>query len=321
MNILILAVAPFADAAMLVGPLAVRRELLRDDRITVVTTAGAAEVVRALGIADEVWEVGATGRAPRDARDAYRTASMLLKARKGRFGSVIDLFPKPLSMVAALAATGGRSITASPRYGDLLLGSRAAAFGHDDPIERIAGLIGVATVAAELLHTIDPESHVWVERALGAIGYDGGPVVSVVSTGLWPVERFVDVASRLRDGYQAWIVALDAPRGERNAPKIAEALGGHVLGVASPAGSRFLAALARSSVLVTDDLGAAAIATLLGVPSVVVAASGARLPTLHDRVVLTAPEAQHIDPDSVLDAASKLVGKSRTSQLFQNRSR
>lgn len=318
MNILILAVAPFHDAALLVGPLAARRELLRGDRVTVATTAGAADLVRALGIADEVWEVGESGRAPRDARDAYRSASLLFKARKGRFGSVIDLFPKPLSMAAALAATGGRAVTASPRYGELLRGSRATVSGPDDPVDRIAGLIGVATVAADVVHTLDAQSQAWVERALGAIGYDGGPVVSVVSSGMWPDARFVDVASRLRDGYQAWIVALDTPRGPGRAREIAEALGGHVLGVSAPTGARFLAALARSSVLVTDDVGAAATATILGVPSVVVASSaGPRLATHHDRIVLAAGDAAHIDPEAVLDAASKLVGKPRTSRLFR----
>lgn len=317
-RLLILAVAPFSEAALLVGPLAARRALIAGDHVTLVTSPAAADLVRALGLADEVWETGEEGKRPHSAREAVSAASLLVRTKRRRFDAVVDIAPKPMSMIASLLATGGRSVTSARRYSDVILGSRAKASGPDDPVERIAGLIGVATVAASPEVALDPESNEWVERALAAIGYDSGPVVAVQTSGLWPPDRFVDVAARLRSGFGAWVVTLDAPRTAQGAREMADALGGHVLGVASPTGARFVAVLARASLVVTDDPATAAMATFLGAPSVLVAGSGGMLPTLHDRIVLASSEARSIDPDAVFEAAAKLVGKPRTSSLFRS---
>lgn len=318
-RVLVIAAAPFRDAALLVGPLATRRAVFRGEHVTVAAPAGVCEVVGALGLADEVWETPEEGWAPRSAAGAVRAASVLMKAQRGRFDAVFDLFPGAATMAAAWLASGGRSIHASPGYGDVVFRSRAAsAAAAGDPVERIAGVLGVAALAGASAFAPAREADDWFERALGATGYEGGPVVVVHTSGLWPRHGFAEVAGRLRSALGAWIVALDAPRGARNAPQIAEAIGGSVLALAAPPGPRFVAALARASLVVTDDAGVAALATFVGVRAVLVTRSGEpALPTLTDRFVLAASEPERIAPDAVFDAASMLLGRSRTSSLFR----
>src|SRR5690348_2965154 len=104
---LILAVAPFADAALAVGPLAARRAARPDEVVTFASVPGACEIVASLGLAETLVEApvapaarasGAEAAAGA-AADLFRSGAFLARMRRGRYDAVVDLFPKFGSMV------------------------------------------------------------------------------------------------------------------------------------------------------------------------------------------------------------------------------
>ncbi len=321
---LILALAPFGDAALVVGPLAAWRAARPDEHVTLAGATGVCEIVTTLGLVDEVWEAGGALQrkatadksspvvvAAAGSADLYRSASLLLRARRARFDSVVDLFPKPGSLLVSWAA-GGRRSKSGEKYLDAFLKGRSAQ-APVDPVDRIAALLGVDTKDVGLDLRSDPESDAWIERALSAIGYRGGGSIAVVhSNDRWTTMGFVEVADRLRVAFNAWPVALDTPRESGLARHIAGGLGGSVLGVAAPSGARFIAALERASLVVTDDMSVAHLARLGHVPAVFVSTGGpyALAPSAGLEVVDAS------DTEAVYDAACVLITKHRTGALF-----
>jgi len=213
---------------------------------------------------------------------------------------------------------GGRSIGDPMAYVEAILSKGARKRAPVDPLLRLSQQLGVGDEASSIEIIPNAESDAWMERALASIGYKGGgAIVAVHSSGPWPADRFVDVASRLRSQFNAWVVALDTPAGGHFAKRFAGAVGGSVLGMGSPSGERFLAALARSSIVLTDDAGVANIAALarvrtvfvdIGVPSIV--------PQRRVMEVCGGPTAEAVSADAVHDAACSLMGRDRTSTLF-----
>lgn len=297
-RLLVLALAPFPDALQAVEPLAARRRARPGESVTFAGPPGACDIARALGLSDACWDVGPTRRESK-ALSLYRTGVLLTRVRRGRFDEVVDLFPHLRSLAAAKLATPRRS-RADAAFVEAVFRIRAKAPGGYDPRERIARLLEVDPDRREAAVDFMPdlESDRWIERALAATGYHGGePVIVVHASGVWPSDRFVDAAGRLRSALGARVVFIDTPREGKDAHTLAATLGGSVLGVGAPPAGRYLAAIARASVVLTDDAGTAQIATYLGAPAVLAAGE------------LTA--------EAAFDAACKLVRRERTGALFR----
>lgn len=316
-NTLILAAAPFGDAALAVGPMAARRAMAPDERVTIATHPGAGDLLRALDLVDDVWETGQDGAAPPEVVGAYRSVSMFIRAARTKFQHVIDLFPSVQTRALSLVASSGKKTNSTMKYLDALLKGRSAGLGLADPISTFALALGVDPGFEQPHLEVDAESDVWIERALASTGYSGGPIVVVHSSGRWPHDRFVEVGERLRRTFSVMPVVLDSPRSQNDARTIANALGGSVLGVSAPLAGRFLSALARSSVVVSDDVGTSYVASLLGAPSVhIVVGKSTRLDETPGRKVMAslAPDGVPVDP--VFEAAGELVRRERTGPLF-----
>lgn len=324
---LIIALAPFSDAALAVGPLAARREERPDERVTFAGVPGVCEVVASLGLADAVVEApagtaatrGRPGAAPASgAVDLVKAASFVAKLRRGRYDAVVDLFPKLGSTVASWLAAGSRATSSTSRYLDAFFKAKSAAQGGLDPVDRISALLGVHPDSVALELAPDPENDAWIERALGATGYAGGPIVVAHTAGRWELDEFADVVGRLRSAFGAWTVALDTPREGGRAKQLAGAIGGRVLGVAAPAGGRLVASLARASLVVTDDTSVAYLAWLALVRVVLVTSPGPY--SLATRAGLrTVDVSGGGAADEVYDAACELISAQRTGRLFDRK--
>lgn len=295
-RVLVLALAPFRDAALLVGPLAVRRHARPGERITVAAPAGVCELLTSLRLADDVWEVGTKRASAPAVVGLYQAGALLARARRSRFDDVVDLFPTARSVLSSWLAAGANASPSTSRYVDGLLRRRQPAHVRVDERMRIAGLLGVDADEVALELGSEPEADAWIERALGVIGYrGGGPVVVVNPAGTWPDDRYAEVANRLRSAFSAWLVVLDTPRESGPARGLAGALGGSVLALGAPSGQRFVAALERASVVLTDDPAVTALAALGHVPAL---------------------DVTGLDAGEAFDRACPLLSKQRTGSLF-----
>lgn len=315
-NTLILALAPLSESAMLLEPLAARRSTNPGERITLAGCPALCEIAKSLGLVADAWEVAPASDSSRSATSVIGAVSLLAKARRGAFDLVIDLFPRVASGLASIVAAGPSAPNGNPLEG--MFRSRSRATGLVDPVSRMTQQLGVVGIDVAMPANLDPEADAWIERALRAIGYEGGGSVVVLHTsGSWPTERFAEVGERVRSAFGAWLVALDAPKGDRRAKSLAARLGGSVLGVGAPSGARFLAAISRASLVVTDDPGVAHIAGLAHVPTVLVGGATSSTPgDRPDRAVVTAVTVDRVETPAVFDAVCYLMGRPRTGSLF-----
>lgn len=315
-NTLILALAPLAQSAMVLEPLAARRSTNPSERVTLVGCPALCEIAQALGLVADTWEVAPAAEPSRHAASVFGTVSLLAKARRGAFDLVIDLFPRMASGLTSIVAGRPGSSSGNPLEG--MFRSRARASGVVDPVSRMTQQLGVVGIDVAIPGSVDPQADVWIERALHAIGYGGGGSVVVLHTsGAWPSERFAEVGERTRSAFGAWLVALDSPKGDRRAKTLAARLGGSVLGVGAPTGARFMAAIARASLVVTDDPGVAHVAGLAHAPVVLVSDADTRMPgDRSDRAVVTAAVTERVESSAVFDAVCYLLGRPRTGSLF-----
>src|SRR5688572_14737565 len=97
-RLLILALAPFGDAVQVAESLVARRRARPGERVTFAGSPGACDLLAALGLVEECWEVGPTPGAS-GAVEFYRAGVLLARARRGRFDEVVDLFPHLRSAV------------------------------------------------------------------------------------------------------------------------------------------------------------------------------------------------------------------------------
>src|SRR5687768_2210267 len=107
-RLLVLALAPFGDALQAIEPLAARRRARPGERVTLAAPPGACDVVGALGLAEECWDVGPTPREAGPVR-VYRAGVLLVRARRGQFDEVVDLYPHLRTVAAARLAMARRS--------------------------------------------------------------------------------------------------------------------------------------------------------------------------------------------------------------------
>lgn len=315
---LVLALAPFSEAALLVGPLAARRSVFPEESITLASSPGVCEVVRALGLANQVVPVPTLANVSKAPAGVFGNLSLLSRVRGAKFDTVVDLFPGIPSGLAALVAAGNRGVSDPGVYAEALLASRKSSRRLADPLLRLSQLLGVGSSPDRLDVVPGAEADAWVEKALQSTGYrGGGPVLTVHFSGSWTLTQMVDVASELRSQFDAWVIALDTPGEGSEARHVAGALGGRVLGVGSPSGERFIAALVRSSLVLTDDPGVANLAALARVRTVLIRiVLDLHSPVHQDFAVCSGLTADAVRTDAVRDAASILLAKSRTSSLF-----
>jgi ADP-heptose:LPS heptosyltransferase len=317
-SLLVLALASSGDALFLVEPLAARRAARPHERITVAAPPGACDVLRALNLAWASWPASPPAASAGIA--AYRTGALFLRAARGRFDDVVDVFPHVRSTIAArIANVSRRTERGGTRFFEALLRLQAKLDVSEPLVERMARSLGVANMSVSPRFQIDPMSDAWVERSLTATGYQGGePVVVVHGVGAWPSARFVEVADGLRSHFESRLVVLDMPRERGPAKAIAGALGGRVLGVIAPPALRFLAAIGRASAVISDDPGTANLAGVLGVPSVLVTATGRPVP--HSRLgcdTLIGATVEDVTASEAYEHACRLVRRERTGRLFE----
>jgi hypothetical protein len=157
-RLLILALAPFGDALQALEPLAARRRATPGERVTFAGPPSACDVVAALGLAEECWEVGPAASAGK-ALKLYRAGLLLVRARRGRFDEVVDLFPQLRSVAAARLAMARRT-RADAAFIEAAFRIRAKVRGAYDPRERIARLLDVDPGRREsaVEFSVDPAS-------------------------------------------------------------------------------------------------------------------------------------------------------------------
>ena len=296
--------------------------------IAVAASKGICELLTASRLVDEAIDLGIIKSSNQNFSGALgRVARLFKSARRTEPDLVLDLSPRLETQVFTSAVLRARAVTPSKPLDmlDRLLsrtsanraGSRAA------DCRRVLKQIGVEAALDRLSINQSPEEDARFERLLADKGCRGGqPVVVLYSergapAEVWPIDKFAEIGERLAKNFAARIVAADEPGASDFTDVIGSMLPQGAIKLSQARAVEVVAAIARASLIITDEAGVAEMASDLGAPALEIARfkPEARLPK-NRRVIHSAAPAR-ITTDEVYELASEMLQESRLITLFE----
>ena len=177
---------------------------------------------------------------------------------------------------------------------------------------------------AELGLPLPAEENSRFESRLSGEGSRGGELIALLyarnpgSSYGWPVASFAEIGTRLTNNFGARIIAADEPSDETFTDSLRSLLPAGAIRLSEPQALELVAAIARASIVITDDAGIAQIASEMNTPVVEVrdAISSAAAPFPGHRIVQGATRAR-VSTDEIFDIACEMIQETRSPSLFQ----
>jgi ADP-heptose:LPS heptosyltransferase len=161
------------------------------------------------------------------------------------------------------------------------------------------------------------------EQRLSRGGSRGGELIVLLyaanpkSGRSWPVGAFGEIGTRLANNFDARIVAADEPSDHSFSHAVSSQLPSGAIRLAEPRALELIAAIARSSIVITDEPGIAQIASELSTPVIEIAdafsSSAASAPG--HRVAQRSSRSQ-VSTDAVYEIACEMIQENRSPSLF-----
>jgi len=333
-HILVVHVAGLAQTTLALPALRSLRQHFSQSRITVVSSSGAADLLRLAGCADEILPVtrfrGAEFLNP---RKFYRATKSLGQLRREYFDLAIEFKTGSESGLVLQFAHSSERLSgrkkgveaALDRLSQAISNARAP-FRHvaHEYLKRLEPL-GVRPVEAEPRIATLHESDERIERLLSKHNVGFGELLIGVHPGAgqgkprWPLDRFASIVARMVHNFDARVLVFTGP-GERGLAKrlAAMAPARRAVAIESPKIADFVSAAARLSLFIGNHSGPAHVAAAAGAP--VIAASTLIRPSpydlLGDRIEhIRAPHVTLISEEDVYAAACRLLKMNRAEFL------
>lgn len=331
-NILVIHIAGIGQTTLALPALYSLRQHLPAARITVASSAGAAELLRLAGCADEVLPVGRLRGAEVLHPGAFvRGVKSLAEIRRGLYDLAIEFHGGPeASLAMQLAHPAARINRKTTSLGMAiekivpgLIKSSPVHIAHEY-LKRLETL-GVRPVEAEPRLATDKTSDELIEKLLRKHGLQMGELLVGLHPGAgpgrprWPLARFASIGARMIHNFNARVLVFAGSAERGLAKRLAAMLPAkHAIPLQSPKLAEFVSAAARLSLFISNHSGPAHLAAAAGAP--VVALSVARQATPHDllgpRVEhIRAPHIELISEEEVFEAAARLIKLNRADFL------
>jgi ADP-heptose:LPS heptosyltransferase len=315
-SILVVDVSPFGRSLDLLPAIRVLREAYPNAFIAVAASTGVCELLLNAGLITETIDLGVIR--PDGGPSLKRVVRLIRNARRFDFDLIVDFAPKPETQFLSRLVLRARTITPSrlPLVIEFLAGagSRRGSERSAD-YESVFRKLGLDAGENRIAITPTPEDNARFEELLSRNGSRGGEPVVVLftagSAGAWPVASFAEIAHRLASNFNARVVPADEP-GDRSFTSALEAsLPKTAIKLAEPRALDLMAAVARASVLITDERNLAAVASGMGTPVIDVAG-----PARAGSHSLRGPEV-NVTTDEVYEEACEILQESRSAGLFR----
>jgi ADP-heptose:LPS heptosyltransferase len=325
--ILAVDVSAFGQALMLVPTMKALRAALPKTFLAAAAPTGVCELLAGCGLVDEAIELGvikADGAAYASALG--RLGKLINRTRRHEFDLVLDLSPKVETQILSRAFLRARTLTPSrlPHLFDALL-ARAQGPSRADHAADCASVLkqlGLKLPDARLGLTLPTEENERFEQLLHRHGSRGGePIVVLYSSRVaaprgWSAESFGELATRLAGNFGARVVAADEPSDDGFTDCVGRLLPNGAIKVARPRAIELAAAIARASVVVTDDAGIVRLALDLGTPALEISGQPPRPCLSKSHRVIHGSSAAGVSTDEVYEVACVMLQESRTESLF-----
>ena len=326
-SILLVDTSHFGRGLFILPAVRALREAYPQTYIVTATAKGISELVQGFGLADETVDLGIIKAADQGYGGAVKRALRLMRTtnREG-FDWVIDFTPRLETQIVSKLGWRTRHITPSRFVNllDLFLKRRAAP--PDDHAEECAVAlkkIGITAIPRRFPFPPSGEASHRFEELLRRNGSRGAePLVVLYSAQAgegheWGIENFSDIAFRLANNFQARVVVVDEPYASEFTRAMKGRLPKGAVSMPSPRAADFLAALARASLVISDERGVAKTAGDLDAPVIEIADSASPSGAGESYRVLRSSSRTRVTADDVYEAACVLIQEGRTPSLFR----
>ena len=325
--LLVIEATPFWRSLALLPALRALRGAYPRTFLTAATGKGACEVLSVTGLADEMIDLGVIDNQSGVGSAIKRFAQIGRKAKGRQLDLALDFAPGPETQLISRLVIGARTLSPSrlPHMLDRLLGRMGGVpppGDHMDDCANVLGQLGIKMADRRLGLVVPAEENDRFEKLLARNGSKGGEPLAVLHSSLaggshgWPVDRFGGLAVSLASNLQARIVAVDQPSDDKFTDQIGSLLPRGAIKIASPRTYEMLAAVARASLVITDEPGLAQATLDLGTPVLEIAERPSVNADRSHRVVFGASRAR-VPVEEVFTAACEIIQESRSSFLFQ----
>lgn len=328
-SILAIDTSPFGRSLGLLPAMRALRASYPKTFLVAAATTGTCELLTAAGLVDDIVDLGVIkSQDGRRVGSLGRLVTLTRRLRRYSFDLALDFSPGLETLMVSRLLIRARTITPSrlPRVLESLL-----AFGAPQPFARpesnnYTGVLekaGIKLTKFEFGVLPSADENARFERFLTRSGSRGGEILVLLygsdskSGSGWPVHGFGEVGARLANNFEARIVAADGPSDRAFTDEVPAFLPAGSLTLVAPHALELTAAIARASILVTDDEGVARLATELATPVIEVKDStrGTATWSKGHRIVQGSSRAR-VSADEVYEIACEMIQESRSSSLF-----
>ncbi|MEK6304606.1 MAG: hypothetical protein AABO41_28315 [Acidobacteriota bacterium] len=315
-SILSIDVSPFGRSLALLPAMKVVREAYPNAFIAVAASTGICELLLNAGLVTETIDLGVIK--PVGEPSLNRIVRLIRNARRFNFDLVVDFAPRPETQFLSRLVLRARTITPSrlPLVIEFFTGGRRPIDERPRDYESVLRKLGLEARVGRVTITSAPEDNARFEELLSRSGSRGGePVVVLYSAGgaeAWPLASFGEIAHRLANNFNARVVAADEPADRVFTDALEAFLPKTAIKLAMPRAVEVMAAVARASLLITDEPNIATVAMGMGTPVIDVV-------ELSNVVRRQGPGSAPVSgtTDEVYDEAAEILQESRSASLFR----
>ncbi|HWO00118.1 MAG TPA: hypothetical protein VNS63_12710 [Blastocatellia bacterium] len=317
-SILIIDVSPFGKSLALLPAVSVVRDAYPTAFIAAAASTGVCELLLNAGLVTETIDLGVIR--PHGGGSSFkRTVRLIRNSRRFAYELIVDFAPRPETQFLSRFVLRARTITPSklPLLLEFLVGgaSRSRGEPHTD-YDRVLRKLGLRASERRVAFTPTAEENERFEERLSRNGFRGGePIVVLYTTGggAWPLASFAETANRLTNNFNARIVVVDEPSDQTFTSALEPLLPRTAIRVSAPHALELIAAVARATVVITDEPYVAGVASGMGTPVIDVAEPPMR-PT---RGSVHGNKAASVTTDEVFEEACEILQESRSPFLFR----
>lgn len=328
-SILAIDMSPFRRSLGLFPTLRALRASYPRTFLAAAAPTGTCELLKASGLVDETIELGIIKSSNKGKTGALkRLVSLARRSRRYDFDLLLDFSPRLETQIVSRLVLRARTITPSklPRAIEMLLSFAGIPRRGDhsalSDYASVLSQLGVEMTDTRLGVTPASDEDARFERRLSRSGSRGGELIvllyasDVHDRGGWPADAFVEVGTRMANNLGARIIVADEPSDDSFTNVLNPLLPPGVIKLAEPGALELVAAIARASVVITDDPAIAQIGSELHTPVIQVADSVSRVatPPKTQRVVSSR---RRTSTDEVYELACEIIQESRSPSLFE----
>lgn len=328
-SILALDLSPFGQSFELLAAIRALRTSYPQAFIVAAASSGACELLSAYGLVDDVIALGVIKLPDAGPSSPIRRLFRLVRrSRRYNFDLVLDFSPRLETQIVSRLL---RSRVLTPLKLPRVLGMLLDVGGLSGSYRRSAGsnyasvLSQAGVEINDLRFAITPsaEEDLRFEERLQKSGSRGGELIVLLYASNpegrrgWPVASFGEIGARLANNFNARIVAADEPSDRVFGRAVGALLPPGAIELSEPRALELLAAIARASVVITDEPALARIASELSTPVIEVAetitAAAASAPSHR---IAQGSSRSRVSADEVYEIASEMIQGNRSPSLF-----